>query len=507
MKQTILNNLLSTAEKFPHKTALHHNDKTISYESLWQDVLGLTTFLVDNGFKKGERVALIQENSIEYVIVYYAVLAAGGIIIGLNTSAKSSDIINWLQHSDASWMFIQSKYTEINQVLDQSKIRHVVIGENFNQVDSKMGLESFTEILENSNAEKFNLDIINIKESDPAAIIYTSGTTGKPKGVTLSHNNLKQNIDSINSYLNLSSKDSILNILPFYYSYGNSILHTHIAVGATIYLENSFMFPKKVIEQMEKHKVTGFSGVPSTYAILLSRTQLDNVNLQQLRYVTQAGGPMPPANISEFKQKVPSAKFIVMYGQTEATARISYLPPENLEKKLGSIGFAIPGVEIEIRDEEGNKVSENEKGELFVKGPNIMLGYWKNDSATQQVIKDGWLKTGDLGSCDKDGYIYLSGRMTDMIKVSGHRISPLEIEEVIAQLDDVEEVVAVGVADEMTGQLIKVVIVLKEGATMDEKNIKAHCRKNIAMYKIPKHIVFADTLPKTASGKVQRYLL
>ena len=196
-----------------------------------------------------------------------------------------------------------------------------------------------------------------------------------------------------------------------------------------------------------------------------------------------------------------------MYGQTEATARISYLPPENLEKKLGSIGFAIPGVEIEIRDEEGNEVSENENGELFVKGPNIMLGYWKNDSATQQVIQDGWLKTGDLGTYDKDGYIYLSGRMSDMIKVSGHRISPLEIEEVIAQLDDVEEVVAVGVEDEMTGQLIKVVIVLKEGATMDEKNIKAHCRKNIAMYKIPKHIVFADTLPKTASGKVQRYLL
>ena len=224
MKQTILNNLLSTAEKFPHKTALHHNDETISYDSLWRDVLGLTTFLVDNGFKKGERVALVQENSIEYVIVYYAVLAAGGIIIGLNTSAKSSDIINWLQHSDASWMFIQSKYAEIKQVLDQSKIRHVVIGENFNSVDSKIGLESFTEILENSNAEKFNPDIINIKESDPAAIIYTSGTTGKPKGVTLSHNNLKQNIDSINSYLNLSSKDSILNILPFYYSYGNFIL-------------------------------------------------------------------------------------------------------------------------------------------------------------------------------------------------------------------------------------------------------------------------------------------
>jgi acyl-CoA synthetase (AMP-forming)/AMP-acid ligase II len=272
-------------------------------------------------------------------------------------------------------------------------------------------------------------------------------------------------------------------------------------------LENSMAFPKLILEAMQNEAVTGFSGVPSTFALLLGRTHLEDYDLSSLRYMTQAGGPMPPALISRIRDQLPHISFFVMYGQTEGTARLTYLPPERLEDKLGSVGIGIPGVDVRIRDEGGNPVVIGVSGEIQVRGENVMLGYWRDPEATARTVVDGWLHTGDLGHMDEEGYVYIDGRSSEMIKSGANRISPKEIEEVIAELEEVMEVGVVGVPDDLLGQVVKAVIVSRPGSRVEARRVLAHCRQNLAAYKIPKFIEFAEELPKTASGKLQRFLL
>jgi acyl-CoA synthetase (AMP-forming)/AMP-acid ligase II len=323
----------------------------------------------------------------------------------------------------------------------------------------------------------------------------------------LSHENLSSNTRGIVEYLALTPHDRTVCVLPFYYSYGNSLLHTHLYAGASLILVNSLMYPVKVLEAIQEHAATGFSGVPSTFGLLLARTRLEDHDLSCLRYLTQAGGAMPPAAIDRILQAVPGARFFAMYGQTEATARLSYLPPEMLSSKRGSVGIPVPGVELRIRDAGGNELPPGQVGEVWARGPNVMLGYWKAESLTREVLVDGWLRTGDLGYRDEDGYLYLQGRSGDMIKTGAHRVSPGEIEEVIAELEGIAEVGVVGVDDELMGQVIRAVVVARAGADIDARTVQRHCHRNLPQYKIPKEVLFADALPRTASGKIRRFAL
>jgi acyl-CoA synthetase (AMP-forming)/AMP-acid ligase II len=258
---------------------------------------------------------------------------------------------------------------------------------------------------------------------------------------------------------------------------------------------------------MQEEGVTGFPGVPSTFALLLGRCHLSDFDLGKLRYITQAGGSMPRAQIEKLRQQLPNTQVFIMYGQTEATARLSYLSPDQLENKLGSVGMPLAGVEIAVRNQEGMNVATGEVGEICARGPNIMLGYWREPEMTAQVLRDGWLHTGDLGHVDEEGYLYIDGRAVEMIKVGAFRVSPQEVEEVLATFPGVQEVAVTGVADEMLGQSIKAVIVLREGASADLRGVKAHCRQHLASYKVPKIVEFAAALPRTSSGKVQRFKL
>ena len=285
------------------------------------------------------------------------------------------------------------------------------------------------------------------------------------------------------------------------------MLHTHLAVGGCVVIEDNLAYPHRVLQHLSAERATGFSGVPSTFALLLSRVKLEDYDLSTLRYLTQAGGPMPPANIERLRKALPQVRIFIMYGQTEATARLSYLPPERLLEKLGSIGIAIPGVTLDIRNEHGEPVADGEPGEIWARGGNIMPGYWNDPEATQAVLHEGWLRTGDMAYRDADGYLFIQGRKTDMIKSGAHRIHPKEIEEAIAELEGVGEVAVVGVPDEILGQVIKAYILPKPGATLEPLQVKAHCHKRLASYKIPKSVEFVAELPKTASGKVKKFLL
>jgi acyl-CoA synthetase (AMP-forming)/AMP-acid ligase II len=351
-----------------------------------------------------------------------------------------------------------------------------------------------------------------------AAIIYTSGTTGHPKGVMLSHANLAANIRSIQQYLPIAADDRMLCVLPFYYSYGNSVLHSHLAKGATLILENSLMYPHKVVARMAELKATAFAGVPSTFYLLLARTKLAEFDLSSLRYCTQAGGGMDKTKIAQWCETVPQAQFFVMYGQTEASARLTYLPPGQRVEKAGSVGIAIPGVELSVRDENDNALDVGISGEVCARGDNVMLGYWRDEQESASVLRNGWLHTGDVGYRDADGFFFLVGRNKEMIKTGAHRVSPREIEELIASVDGVEEVAVIGVADEVMGQVIKACVVAR-GADQDalyrdtpyyeelRKKILRLCREQLAIYKMPKAVEFYEGFPKTASGKIQKHLI
>lgn len=504
MDNTLISLLRNSVERFPDKAAVVHGDRTLSYSELWERASGLARYFIDRGIGAGDRIALLIENSPEYVISYYGALLAGGAVVALNSEAKARDLVNWIQHSESTCLVAQARHNELAAIIDALADNpvHVLITGHHGQYEAYPRFEDIAAV-----SEAPSLPAGFDSRVQLASIIYTSGTTGKPKGVMLSHHNLYSNIRSILAYLELTDQDSIVNVLPFYYSYGNSVLHIHLAAGGTLYLENSMLYPQKIVASMAENRVSGFSGVPSAFNLILSRTRLGDFDLSSLRYMTQAGGPMAPASIERVKKELPDVRFFVMYGQTEASARLSYLPADKLEIKVGSIGIAIPGVELSVMDGHHQPVATGETGEIYARGDNIMLGYWKDPEATQKAFYNDWLMTGDLAYRDDDGFFYIVGRSSEMIKSGAHRISPKDIEEVILELDGVEEVAVVGVTDDMLGQVIKAVIVQSPGVTLDRKAVMFHCKANLANYKLPKKIEFATEIPRTASGKVRRFML
>jgi acyl-CoA synthetase (AMP-forming)/AMP-acid ligase II len=296
----------------------------------------------------------------------------------------------------------------------------------------------------------------------------------------------------------------MLVVLPFYYCYGLSLLHTHLRVGGSIVFNNSFIFLGAIINNLLEYKCTGFAGVPSHFQILLRKSDnFRNTHFPDLRYVTQAGGKLAAVFIDEFRQSFPDVRFIVMYGQTEATARLSYLPPDLYEEKKGSMGKGIPDVELKVVNEKGDLIKPGEIGEVIARGDNIMLGYYADEEGTRNTIRNGWLYTGDLGTVDEDGYIYLTARKKEIIKVGGKRISPKEIEAVILELPEVVDCTIEGVEDELLGEALKATVVIKSDNGKDAmvEKIKQHCSQNLALYKIPQLFEIKEQFVIAPTGK------
>lgn len=478
--------LKNSVIKHPDKEAIVSLSDRLNYRDL--DLLSekYAGFFLNKGVGKGDRVALFMDNSIEFVGAYFGISKSGAVIVALNSQLVARELSVPL--SDCSPKLIITDDKHYKTVEEAVKL-------------SEQSIEIL--ILERLDLEACSLQPIACSDNDLAMIIYTSGTTGKPKGVMLSHGNISANADSIIEYLGLTAEDKVMAVLPFYYSYGNSLLTTHIKAGGTLVIDNRFMYPNVVLEHMIKEEVTGFAGVPSHFNILLKKSALANYDLPKLRYATQAGGAMMPAMIKKFLSIIPQLDFFVMYGQTEAAARLSYLKPEYLEEKIGSIGKAIPGVELAILDEDEQPVKPGQTGEIVAKGNNIMLGYWDSPEETACVLKKNGLWTGDLARIDEDGCIYLISRKRDMIKSGANRISPFEIEDVVCQISGIIECAAVGIPDEILGEAIAVFIVTN-GSVVKEQDIKRFCKQNLAVYKLPKRIEFVTELPKTASGKIKR---
>lgn len=337
-----------------------------------------------------------------------------------------------------------------------------------------------------------------------ALVVYTSGSTGRPNGVVQTHGNIDANSRAIARYLELTDADRAMATLPLFYCYGRSVLQTHLLVGGSIFFDHRFMYPRVVLDEMVAQRCTGFAGVPLTFEQLRQQVDVARLDLSPLRYVTQAGGAMRADTIRWVREAFAPARLFVMYGQTEATARLTYLPPEAAEAKAGSVGIAVDGVELAVLDDSGARLGPGVDGDIVAAGASISPGYLGAPSATADVFRDGWLRTGDVGHLDVDGFLFITGRRKEFLKLAGNRVSPLEIEHLLEQHVGVHEAAVTGWTDARGAEHAIALIVTEDGHALDEDELRRHVRSLAPAYKTPSRVRFVEALPHTGSGKLAR---
>lgn len=431
----------------------------------------------------GSRVAVVGSNSFFWVAAYLAAMKLG-VAVPLSDKNTVSDLA-----AQAEW----AGCTAV--LMDRRAQRR--LGEAF------AGLPQITDAVLAEPGEESWPSTIGDPGAD-AALMFTSGTTARPKAVRITHANLHANTTAIASYLGLERSDRMLVVLPFHYCFGASLLHTHLAVGGSVVLCNSFTFPETAVDLIANESCTGFAGVPSSFQLLLRASSYGSRPLPSLRLVQQAGGRLAPDVIREVAAAQPGSVLYVMYGQTEATARLSYLPPAALPDKLGSIGKGIPGVELTVQDEAGRPVPPGAEGEIVARGASISPGYYRDPEATAEKFPGGVLHTGDLATVDDEGFIYIVGRSGEFIKSWGYRVSPSQVEEAALAHPAVSESAAVGLPDPKAGEAITLAVVLMSGVTLDPVDLLSFLAGRLPKYMVPESVRVLPSLPLNASGKVAR---
>jgi acyl-CoA synthetase (AMP-forming)/AMP-acid ligase II len=455
--------------------------ETLTFRELHEKVERLSRWIAWQ-YGSGKEFLLLSDNSAFFVTAYLAAMRSGNVPLLVETRVSREDLAKLMLTCRPVAAFAQSRLA--------SKVAP--------------GLPVLTE--DDLPAAEAPEDMRpEVSDDDLAVVVFTSGSTGAKKGVIITHGNLIANTTSIMEYLHLTPADRVMVVLPFYYCYGASLLHTHLRAGGSVVISHN-IFLGGVLDEIDACRCTGLAGVPSTYQILINRTGFLQHRFRTLRYMTQAGGRLEPKFISMIADAFPGLEFYVMYGATEATARMSYLPPAMLREKIASIGKGIPGVELRVLDESGREVRPGETGEIVASGRNIMKGYYGDEEGTRSVLRDGRYHTGDLATVDEGGYIYVVGRARDIIKCAGYRVSPYEVEQVVQGVGGVDAVAVVGVPDDLLGEAIVAVVKKSEKATEDEVRamVAGRCRERLPSYKLPKHLSFVTDLPLNSSNKVDK---
>lgn len=512
MIRTHLHDLLAHgAAATPDAPALTSDDRTLDYAGLWSEVQAAASFLHSLGIAREDRVAVYLEKRIETVVALFATSLAGGVAVPVNPVLRAAQVEHILVDAGARFLVTsQQRLAQLTAAVAGSAVEHVLVVGAADRAPDGVHAHEWPGAGNGTVPPPPGVDL------DPAAILYTSGSTGRPKGVVLSHRNLIAGAESVSTYLGNTADDVILSVLPLSFDAGLSQLTTAFAVGAHCVLLN-YLLPRDVGRACERHGVTGITGVPPLW-IQLADTEWPEAARSSLRYFATTGGRMPQPTLDRLRALFPQARPFLMYGLTEAF-RSTYLDPRDIDRRPGSIGKAIPDAEILVLRADGTRCAPGEEGELVHRGPLVALGYWNDPGRTAERFRplpgtgDGsWraperaVWSGDTVVADEEGYLFYVGRRDDMIKTSGYRVSPTEIEEAAYATGLVGDAVAVGVADTARGQRI-VLVASPANGRLEATALIAELRRTLPHYMVPSHVDVRAGLPRSPNGKFDRVLI
>jgi long-chain acyl-CoA synthetase len=476
--------LLAGAE--PDNVALVEAGQRHTYAQLRSAAATLAAELATLDLPPGSRIGVLGPNSLFWVAAYLAVMKLSYVAVPLSDKLTPADVRRNTGIAECAAVFA-----------DRRSLRKLAL--SFDD-----GVSVLTDEVLQSGREAYWPGPAPVDPGTDAVLMFTSGTTSRPKAVRVTHCNIQANTDSIITFLELQSCDCVLVILPFFYCYGASLLHTHLRCGGSVILCDSFVFPETALDLLEQEKCTVLAGVPSTFQLLLRASTFTQRELPSLRLIQQAGGKLPPVLIEELLLAKPAAQLFVMYGQTEATARLSYLPPDKLGRKPGCIGRGIPGVELMVLNENGEQVHPGETGEIYATGANISPGYYKDPEGSLAKFTRYGLRTGDLAVVDEDGDIFIVDRRDDFIKSWGHRISSQEVEAAALRLKQLVSAAVIGVPDDAAGEAIMLFVTTRPGAKVTPDEVLGVCRQHLPKHMVPQSVLVLDALPLNANGKVAK---
>jgi amino acid adenylation domain-containing protein len=494
----------------PDKTAVVFQDNRLTYGEINEMANRLADALLRAGLKKYDRVAIYLDNSLETIISIYGVLKAGGIFSTLSPTLKAKKLEYIINNLEATFLLSHnSKSSIINDILPNCPTlkKNVIVG--LDESDGLRDSVEWNDFLKGGSTQNPAVKNIDI---DLANIIYTSGSTKDPKGVMMTHLSMRSAAKSIIEYLEYSENDIIMDVLPLSFDYGLYQVIMCFICGATIIIEKSFMYPFVVVDKIVKEKVTVFPIVPTILALLFQLKDLKKFVFPDLRCITNTGAALPVTHINKIREFFPNTRIYSMYGLTECK-RVSYLPPDEINKRPTSVGISMPNQEVFIFDENGNQLGPGIVGELVVRGANVMKGYWKAPDETAERLKPGMLPgemllyTGDLFKKDEDGFLYFVARKDDIIKTRGERVSPKEIENTLHEIEGVIEAAVIPVPDEILGNAIKAFIVKSNQSPLTEKDVINYCKMNLESFMVPESVEFVDSFQKTSSGKIDKKVL
>lgn len=503
--------LENSADRSPAKIGLVCAGRRLTFAELDAQANRLAHALRERGVAAGDRVGLCLKNSVEAVVGIFGVLKAGGTFVAINPATKDDKLAYILRNCSARAL-----------ILDASRLQRGLApaaAEEFARLSCIVlcGRDAATVAVSQPRALAFDAVLANFPASRPtrvvpdpdlACLIYTSGTTGEPKGVMSGHDNVVFVAQTIAQYLRHTPDDVILSVLPLAFSYGLYQLLPAFACSATLVLEESFAFPAVVMQKLAEERITGFAGVPTIFGLMVGM-DLAAHDFSRLRYFTNAAAALPPEHIRRLREKFPGVALYSMHGLTEV-ARTLYLPPEELDRRPGSVGIAIPGTEVWLEDDAGRRLPLGETGELIVRGPHVMRGYWASPEASADRFPPGpnpgerVCRSGDLFRTDAEGFFYFVSRKDDIIKTRGEKVAPKEVENVLYTLAGVHEAAVVGMPHPVLGEAVKAIVVPAANFTLTTAQVMAHCRARLEDFMVPLQVEFRTELPKTGSGKILR---
>jgi long-chain acyl-CoA synthetase len=479
--------LTSSAARDPDHVALKIDDVEVTYARLDEASTRVAGLLRSKGISRGDRVGIMLPNVPYFAVVYYGVLRAGGIVVPVNVLLKKREVAFYMRDPEAKLLFAWHGFADAAEAGAKEAGTECIL--------VKPG--EFESLL--AAAEPVR-DLVETDAADTAVILYTSGTTGTPKGAELTHSNLKRNCELARGLFDLDTDAVMLGALPLFHSFGQTCGMNATIVGAgTLTLIPRFD-PEKALEIIQRDHVTVFEGVPTMYGAMLHHPGHASYDTSTLQVCASGGAAMPVELMRGFEEAF-RCKVLEGYGLSETSPVASFNHPDR-ERKPGSIGTPIDGVEMKVVDESGQQVPQGEVGEIVIRGHNVMKGYWNKPDATAEAIRDGWFYTGDLATVDEDGYFFIVDRKKDMIIRGGYNVYPREIEEVLYEHPDVREAAVVGVAHDDLGEEVGAAVALKEGAQATAEELRDYVKRQVAAYKYPRHVWFVDELPKGPTGKI-----